>query len=74
MVNFPAPSVFTIKNHACVSLKQTIQMIAGHREGFDFIWDASKAGKSEKGLNGTMAAKDACLETRNVLMKEHGAE
>ena len=37
LVNFPAPSVFTIENHACVSLKQTIQMIAGHRGGFDFI-------------------------------------
>jgi hypothetical protein len=45
---FPAPSVFTIDNHACVSLKQMIQMLAGHRGGFDFIWDASKAEKSEK--------------------------
>lgn len=74
LVNFPAPSVFTIDNHACVSLKQTIQMIAGHRGGFDFIWDASNGEKSEKGLNGTMAAKDACLETRKVLKKLHGAE
>lgn len=73
-VNFPAPSVFTIENHACVSLKQTIQMMAGHRGGFDFIWDASNGEKSEKGLNGTMAAKDACLDTRKVLTKLHGAE
>ena len=49
-------------------------MIAGHHGDFDFIWDASKARKSEKGFNGTAAAKNACLETRNVLMKEHGAE
>jgi hypothetical protein len=28
-VNFPAPSVFTIDNHACVSLKQTILISYG---------------------------------------------
>jgi hypothetical protein len=60
---FPAPSVFTIDNHACVSLKQTIQMLAGHRGGFDFIWDASKSEKSEKGLNGTMLQRMPVLKS-----------
>jgi hypothetical protein len=48
LVNFPAPSVVTIDNLACVSLKQTIQMIAGHCGGFDFIWDASMVKRAKR--------------------------
>ena len=72
LVNFPRPSVFTIGNHACVSLKQTIQMLAGHRGGFDFTYDASNGQKSTKGLNGTRAATDACIEVRRMLEDQHG--
>jgi hypothetical protein len=55
-----------------VSLKQTIQMLAGHHGGFDFIWDATKGEKCEKGLSGSRAATDACIELRRMLEKLHG--
>ena len=74
LVNFPAPSVFTIDNHACVSLKQTIQILAGHHGGFDFVWDATKGKKCEKGLSGSRAATDACIELRRMLENRHGKQ
>ena len=37
--NFPVQEVFEVNNHACVRLKETILLAAGHCGGFDFAWD-----------------------------------
>lgn len=70
MQNFPAPEVFTIGNHACVSLKETIQMLAGHHGGFEFTWDARRGEngiRNVNGLNGTKAAANLALNVRQAL-------
>jgi hypothetical protein len=39
MKNFPVPKVFNINNHACVSLEETIRIMAGYHGLFGFAWD-----------------------------------
>ena len=62
MANFPSPKVFSIDDHACVSLKESIRILAGQRGGFEFIWDAQKEKRNSNGLNGTEAARKLCTE------------
>ena len=60
MRNFPAPKVIQIGDHAVVkSLKEVIQIHAGHHGEFEFAYDASKTGtrRSKNGLNGTKACE-----------------
>ena len=56
MVNFPCPRVFEIDGHACVSLKESIQIMAGHHGDFQFAWDCEEGERNEEGLNGSAAA------------------
>jgi hypothetical protein len=57
--NFPVQEVFEVNNHACVSLKETILLAAGHRGGFDFACDGRPGMEgSRDGLNGTRAVQD----------------
>ena len=39
MKNFLVLEVFNINNHACVSLEETIRIMAGHHGLFGFAWD-----------------------------------
>lgn len=56
MANFPAPKVFEINDHACVSIKETILILAGHGEEFDLVYDAELETRSRCGLNGSSSA------------------
>ena len=38
--NFPVPKVFEMSNHACVSIKQVILILAGHGADFNFGYHA----------------------------------
>lgn len=67
MANFPAPKVFEINDHACVSIKETILILAGHGEEFDLVYDAELETRSRCGLNGSSSAGRACVEVREVL-------
>lgn len=67
MVNFPCPRVFSIDGHACVSLKESIQIMAGHHGNFEFIWDAVDGKRSVEGLNGLGAATAVVLDVEQVL-------
>ena len=40
MKNFPVQRVFNIRNHACVSLLETILLVAGHGAEFNFAYNA----------------------------------
>ena len=76
MRNFPAPKIIQIGDHAVVeSLKELIQIHAGHHGGFEFMHEATKTGtsRSENGLNGTKAASILEERVREVL-KEKAAE
>ena len=39
--NFPVQEVFEVNNHACVRLKETILLAAGHRSG---LWSSGDGG------------------------------
>ncbi len=58
MKNFPIPEVFNINNHACVSLQETIRIMAGHHGLFGFAWDGRTKEPNKDGLNGTQAMAD----------------
>ena len=50
--NFPLQEVFEVNNHACVRLKETILLAAGHCGGFHFAWDGCLGMEgSSDGLN-----------------------
>lgn len=72
MENFPAPKVFVIGQHACVSLKETIQHMAGHRGSFDFAYDARTQKRSTDGLNGTKAAGRVIIEVMDFVKQNNG--
>ena len=73
--NFPVQEVFEVNNHACVRLKETILLAAGHRGGFDFAWDGRLGIEgSIDGLNRTRAVqdliKDIEVEMREAMRKK----
>ena len=73
--NFPVQEVFEVNNHACVRLKETILLAAGHRGGFDFAWDGRLGIEgSSDGLNRTRAVqdliKDIEVEMREAMRKK----
>ena len=55
MKNFPVPNVFNINNHACVSLEETIKIMAGHHGLFEFAWDGRTKEPNQDRLNGPQA-------------------
>ena len=72
---FPVQEVFEVNNHACVSLKETILLAAGHCSGFDFAWDGRLGMEgSSDGLNSTQAVqdliKDIEVEMREAMRKK----
>lgn len=70
MKNFPVQEVFEVNNHACVSLKETIMLAAGHRGGFNFAWDGRTGMEgSMDGLNGTRAVKDLVTDIEAAMRK-----
>ena len=73
MKNFPAPKVFFKGNHACVSLKEVIQMLAGHHGNFDFCWDTNGKHATD-GLNITKGCHDMVFRVRKELEKIHKPE
>jgi len=56
--NFPAPRVFEIAKHACISLKETIRIMAGLGADYNFAYNAQTDTSNEEGLNGTKAMED----------------
>ena len=58
MKNFPVQRVFNIRNHACVSLLETILLVAGHGAEFNFAYNARTGSRNYDGLNGTEAVTD----------------
>ena len=71
MKNFPVQKVFEINNHACVGLKETIRLAAGHGAKFNFAWDATEnereRGRNHEGLNGTQAVKDLLRDVNEAM-------
>ena len=74
MENFPSPKVFVIGQHACVSLKETIQHMAGHGATFDFAWNGHTQKRSTDGLNGTVAAGKVVLDVMSSVKLNNGDE
>lgn len=75
MKNFPSPRVFEIEGHACVSLKETIMLAAGHGAKFNFAWNPHTANKDEdkrnkEGLNGTKAVDDLLEDCREAMKED----
>lgn len=70
MANFPAPQVFAIGDHACVSLKETVLILAAHHGGFEFAWDADTKQRNMEGLNGTPAASAVYDELKMINHKD----
>ena len=70
MKNFPVQRVFSIAGHACVSLRETFCIAAGHYGGFVFPWDGSAPEGMERntdGINGCLGVKRVCWELINSL-------
>ena len=68
--NFPAPAVFVIDNHACVSLKETFLLAAAHRGRFQFAWDGWTRTANKDGLNATEATAKLVHEICERLRKK----
>ena len=47
MKNFPVPEVFNINNHACISLKETVRIMAGHHGLFGFAWAVKQRSQTK---------------------------
>ena len=62
--NFPVQQVFEIGNHACVSLKETVLLMAGHGADYNFGIDGKTGERNNEGLNGTEAMTDLIEEVR----------
>ncbi len=77
MKNFPVHEVFEIDNHACVSLIETIRIMAGHGAEYCFAVDKQNrtqegsdgTNRNREGLNGTKAMDDL-IDGINEAMKE----
>ena len=69
MKNFPVQRVFTIDNHACVSLRETILIMAAHHGGFEFAHDGSTNTNNRSGLNGSQAVQDLQVDVLTQLRK-----
>ncbi len=77
MKNFPVQEVFEIDNHACVSLIETIRIMAGHGAEYCFAVDEQNrtregsdgTNRNREGLNGTKAMDDL-IDGINEAMKE----
>jgi len=67
--NFPAPWVFEIANHACVSLKEVIRIYAALGADYAFGWDAQTGQRNKDGLNG-MTAMDRLIEKIQQKMRD----
>lgn len=74
MENFPAPKVFVIGHHACVSLKESIQHLAGHRGKFEFTWNGKTRTRNRDGLNGTAAAGRIVVDVMDCVTQNNGDE
>ena len=70
MRNFPVQRVFMIGNHACVSLLETIRIMAAHRGGFEFAWDGTNQTRNNSGLNGSQAVDDLVKDVVRELKKK----
>ena len=71
MKNFPVQRVFNIGNHACVSLKETIRLVAGHGAKFNFAYDARTGTMNYDGLNGTKAVEDLLKDVIQAMKEEN---
>jgi hypothetical protein len=60
MKNFPSQRVFVIDGHACVSIRETFCIAAGHYGGFQFTWDGGNQTRNTDGLNGCKQATRLC--------------
>jgi hypothetical protein len=69
MANFPAPEVFEINGHACVSLKEAIRVAMGHGAEIQWTWDGEQ--RNREGLNGSQSSVRALSEIYNAL-KDQG--
>ena len=67
--NFPSPKVETKHKHACVSLKETIRLAAGHGAKFNFGYDplGSLSKHNDDGLNGTKAYAELTREISSAM-------
>ena len=70
MRNFPVNRVFNIGNHACVSLRGTIGLMAANHGGFSFAWDGITKRRNCDGLNGSKAVKRLVKKIRRQLIRE----
>jgi hypothetical protein len=71
MKNFPSQRVFSIAGHACVSLRETFCLRAGHYGGFSFAWDGCAPEGMQRnmdGLNGCEGARRVCGELISTLL------
>lgn len=69
MANFPAPEVFEINGHACVSLKEAIRVAMGHGAEIQWTWDGQQ--RNREGLNGSRSSVRALSEIHDAL-KDQG--
>ena len=77
MKNFPVQEVFEIDNHACVSLIETIRIMAGHGAKFCFAVDEQNrtregsdgTNRNREGLNGTKAMDDLIDGINEAMME-----
>ena len=65
--NFPAPRVFEIGNHACVSMKEVIRIMAGFGAEYEFGVNTRTGNGNMDGLNGTPAMKDLIDEIQQKM-------
>ena len=69
MKNFPVQRVFMIENHACVSLRETILIMAAHHGGFEYAHDGATKKDNRSGLNGSRAVGDLQVDVMKQLRK-----
>ena len=65
--NFPSQRVFEIGDHACVDLKETVLLHAGHGADLNFGIDGRTGKKNSEGLNGTQAMTDLIEDVRSAM-------
>ena len=73
MANFPCPTIHDIADHACVDLKEVIQIAAGHGARFNYAFDSSRDEGEERnneGLNGTKAMDDLLKKIRETMDRD----
>ena len=72
IANFPAPRVYEVAKHACVSLKEVFLIYAGHGAAFNFRRQGCGT-ENREGLNGTQAM-DELVEEVEQRMKDAGVD